>query len=113
MRRHNGVPVEPVVLGGPSAVAAVDAFTGTGTGTSAKAIGQYNIAVWGTFVGTVVLERSFDGGTTWLPVTTFGGAAISFTGAVTTQDQQPEPEVLTRLRCSAYTSGTINTRISQ
>jgi hypothetical protein len=74
-----------------------------------------HLALSGTFVATVVLERSFDAGTTWLPVFhQNGGAAISFTAPVCMLiDCGLEDGVLHRLNCTAYTSGTVTYRISQ
>lgn len=75
---------------------------------------DYNVSVWGTFVGTVVLERSFDGGTTWIPMLrTNTATAISYTVPSTEILWEPEDSVLVRLRCSAFTSGTISYRLSQ
>ena len=74
----------------------------------------FNFAVWGTFAGTVALERSFDGGTTWLPVYYPGTTtAVSFTAPGNGSLFEPEYGVLYRWDCSAYASGTIHTRISQ
>lgn len=88
-------------------------FTGTGNGTAAMFYGPFNASLWGTFVGTCVLERSFDGGTTYIPCAVdASGTANSYTGAVTLVVTEPEPGVFYRFRCSAYTSGTINYRLS-
>lgn len=64
-----------------------------------------NVSLSGTWVGTVLLERSFDGGTTWHTYATH---------TANVEDKVPESEegVLYRLNCSAYTSGTINYRLS-
>ncbi|MEY3774316.1 MAG: hypothetical protein RLZZ129_1096, partial [Verrucomicrobiota bacterium] len=47
--------------------------TFTGTGRSAAFIPKqgsaFNVSVWGTFSATVQMQRSFDNGTTWLPLT--------------------------------------------
>jgi hypothetical protein len=94
-------------------VRTVGAFTGTGAGVSALLFRSFNLSIWGTFVGTVALERSFDGGTTWLNCTKTDGTANSFTAAASVVCEEPEPGVLYRLNCSAYTSGTINWRLSQ
>ena len=60
-------------------------FTGTGQSKSASVYGPFNFSVWGTplngdgtadtYSGTVELDRSFDGGTTWLAVAALGRAA--------------------------------------
>ena len=79
---------------------------------SDDASAPFNFSLWGTFVGTVIPERSFDSGTTWLPYTALG-TAISFTAPCSETFEEPEKGVLWRVRCSAYTSGTINYRLSQ
>lgn len=71
-----------------------------------------NYSAWGTFVGTLRLERSFDAGVTWLPVTALG-TGISFTAPFSETWDEAEANVQYRLNCSAYTSGTANYRISQ
>jgi hypothetical protein len=70
-----------------------------------------NISLWGTFVGTVQVERAFDGGSNWLPLTALG-SAIAFTGPVSEVFEEGEAGVQYRLNCTAYTSGTINYRMS-
>lgn len=92
-------------------------FTATGQsatitperGESAASVG-YNITLSGTFVGTVIVERSFDG-STFHPLTALG-ASISFTAACSETFEEPEVGVQIRLRCSSYTSGTIDYRLS-
>lgn len=76
--------------------------------------GVFNIAIWGTFVASIALEKSFDEGATWLPVGQGGmsGAAVVFTSPLTTQVFEPEGGMLYRLNCT-WTSGTANYRISQ
>jgi hypothetical protein len=73
---------------------------------------KFNISMWGTYVATMVLERTFDGGTTWLPCTA-GGVQVNFSNPCTEVIEEPEPGILYRMRCSAFTSGTVNYRISQ
>lgn len=89
-------------------------FTGATNSSAAIFYGWMNVSIWGTFVGTVVAERSFDGGTTWLgsslPNST---TAISLTAPASFSVVEPEHQVLWRLRCSAFTSGTISYRLSQ
>ena len=93
-------------------------FAATGASPAANNIelaGIAHLTLSGTFVGTVVLERSFDGGTTWFPAFhTNGGAAISFTAPVCMPIAcGDELGVLHRLNCTAYTSGTIAYRLSR
>ena len=79
-----------------------------------KHVVGFNVSVWGTFVGTAVLERSFDAGTTWIPVLRPGGnTAVSYTAPSSEVLYEPEDSVMYRLRCSAWTSGTINYRLSK
>ncbi len=55
-----------------------------------------------TYTADIQLEQSFDGGLTWI-----------FVGAVPQKFHEAEKHVLYRLNCTAYTSGTINYRLSQ
>ena len=67
------------------------------------------------YSGTIEIERSFDGGSTWMPVclpNTFTAAKQTSGAAFTTTLFEPELGVLYRVACTAYTSGTINYRIS-
>lgn len=100
---------------------AEDEFEATGNGTvfrpttdpRGSTAGNFNAAVWGTFVGTAVLERSFDNGTTWIAARDRADAAISLTAPGSYQLRENERGTAYRWRCSAYTSGTINARLSQ
>lgn len=74
--------------------------------------GKFNFTLTGTFGATVQLQRSFDNGVTWVPVTNLG-ASVSFTGPCTEVCEEPEDGVLYRAYCAAYTSGTIAYRLSQ
>lgn len=98
-------------------------FTATGQSLSTGLMGYYNFFVWGTplsgglsgsFSGTVQLEKSFDGGTTWIPASLdTAGDAAAYTSAVSVTGLEIEPGMLYRVDCTAYTSGTINYRLSQ
>jgi len=98
-------------------------FTATGQSAAAVVFGPFNIAIWGTplvsglsgaFSGTIALERSLDGGTTWIVASTDGtGTAASYTVAVSLAGVEPEQGVQYRFDCTAYASGTINYRLSQ
>lgn len=91
-------------------------FTATGQSQGLQVADHYNVTVWGTFVGTVVLERSFDGGVTYQPLTRdLAGAIAALTAPFSMIAFEPErvSNVKTRLNCTAYVSGTINYRISQ
>lgn len=87
-------------------------FTATGGGLSGLIKGEFNAALSGTFVGTVYLQRSYNNGLTWAPLTALG-QDISFDAPCEEVFEEPEDGVLYRWNCAAYTSGTINYRISQ
>lgn len=83
--------------------------------------GAFNAALWSdAFVGTVVFEKSYDGGTTWITVSRdVAGTAASYAlnWASTTSTNltlaEVEPSVYWRIRCTAHTSGTLTYRLSQ
>jgi hypothetical protein len=97
-----------------SAVSVVEAdLTAAGQATPWLALaGSFNLTIAGTFVGTAVVERSFDGGTTAVPCTNLG-EVVSFSAPATERLTNDERGVLFRARCTAYTSGTIRARLSQ
>jgi hypothetical protein len=83
----------------PAATDTAALFTGAGT----------------TFSATVQLERSFDGGNTWVVCNVGGsGTLAQYTAGTPVSAAFAEPElgVLYRLNCIAYTSGTINYRVT-
>lgn len=105
LNASGGTELAPTVVSGN--------FTATGQSSAAMFIGYFNVSLWGAFVGTVVLERSFDGGATFLPCSTDTvGDPNSYTAPISIVVNEPEPGVYYRVRCSAYTSGTINYRLS-
>lgn len=98
----------------PSSIAGT--FTGTGQSSALTVQGKFNVLITGG-VGTVVLERSFDG-SNWYPASkNTNGDDASYTTASDTafngSVEEPEAGVQYRLNCTAYTSGTITYRISQ
>jgi hypothetical protein len=71
-----------------------------------------------TFSASVALERSFDGGLTWVPCNIPTNSAtvipaIWTAGPVSLTFGEPEKNVLYRLNALDYASGTINYRVSQ
>lgn len=100
-------------------------FTAIGTSVAAPIYGMFNVAIYGSggpnglWSATVQLERSFDGGVTWI-VCGVGGtgtqAVYVSTGSagadVSVTVNEPERGVGYRLHCPAYVSGTIHYRIS-
>lgn len=87
-------------------------FAAAGTGAPVGMSGPFNVWLWGTFVGSVQLERSFNGGVNWF-VCTRGGVPVVYTAAVTDVLTEPEAGILYRWNCTQLTSGTVNWRISQ
>lgn len=94
-------------------------FTATGQSSSFRPVlrsangggGAFNISLWGTFSGSVTVQRSFDGGTTWVDKTP--SSIYTLTAPASFTDEEPEVGVIYRLNCTSYVSGTINYRISQ
>lgn len=107
-----GLPAESGASGVP---AVTGAFAGTGQSASfGPLVGRpFNISLWGTFAATVRLERSFDAGVTWLPLTAQGIALCVWTGPVSESWEEGEANVLYRLSCTAFSSGPVNYRVSQ
>lgn len=70
--------------------------------------GAANISVWGSFVATVTIQRSFDGGQNWLDIDNYSGPAEMIL-------DEPEGAALYRIGVKAgnYTSGTVMGRIGQ
>jgi hypothetical protein len=66
-------------------------------------------------VATVQLERTFDGGNTWI-ICGVGGAGSQAIyvnpQAISVTNMEPERGISYRFNCTAYTSGTINYRMS-
>lgn len=107
-----------------SIAACTQTFTATGTGTfgssgssSVKIKGTANLTLGGTSpVGTVKLEKSYDG-TNWFDVSadslgTLASWVLNST-EISVLIEEPENDVSYRCNCTAYTSGTITSRISQ
>lgn len=103
--------------GGPEQAQTVS--TGTlGAANAASAatpfLGDFNVAVWGTFSGTLTLQNSYDGGTTWIPVINkHTGSVITFTAPGALQEDEVEAGVYYRLQMTTYTSGTASYRLSE
>lgn len=90
-----------------SAAKVEESFTSVTAGSAMNTDGAFNISIdftSGSGVGTVALERSFDG-STWHTVKEYTADA---------QEVGDCPErIKHRLNCTAYTSGTISGRLSQ
>lgn len=87
-------------------------FTSTTTSTAIQLFGPINVSFWGTFSASTTIQRSFDGGTTWINVSEdTAGTAATYTTAISLVLAENEPGVLYRLNC-VYVSGTVNYRLS-
>lgn len=95
------------------AVPLTGSFAATGQSAAVSVYGQFNVTLRGTFVGTVKLQRSFDGETWDDCARDSEGTLMSWTAPYSGQWFEPEKGVAYRLNCTAYTSGTISYRISQ
>lgn len=96
---------------GPIAKVEKSIATNADDGTFSDAMdcqGNFNLSLSGTWVGTVFLQRSFDGGTTWMDV-------ASYTSNVEDYGKESEAGVKYRFGCKhdGYTSGTVVGRLSR
>lgn len=73
----------------------------------------FNVSAWGTFVATYQLFRSFDAGTTKLPITAAGTVLYQWTAPASETAEETEYGVAYYVCATSYTSGTLNVRISQ
>ena len=92
-------------------------FTAISNSAALEVIGEFNVLISGG-IGTVAVQRSFDNGSTWYTISQdAAGAAASYTtgGGVAFNGvvEEREADILYRLSCTSYTSGTVTYRISQ
>lgn len=107
----------------PLVVGTLDDTTGpTSESEPAAFFGAFNAALSAeaSFVGTIVFEKSYDGGVTWITVSrdvTGTAASYSLNWASPTSMNltlcEVEPQVAWRVRCTAWTSGALVYRMSQ
>lgn len=88
-------------------------FTATGTSAelSIKHRDILRYSVSGTFVATIIIERTQNGGASWEPL-----PGVSITAAASadlTVEHSDQGSASYRLRCSSYTSGTATYEISE
>lgn len=94
-------------------------FTTTGTSPIWSFYGAFNVVFYetsgGSYTGSVQLERSFDGGTTWIICNIGGGGQQAIYAAGTPISfvaSEPEKGVLYRLNCTSLSSASISYRMS-
>ena len=63
-----------------------------------------DLSLQGTFAGTVILKRSFNGGVVWGDVETY---VVAVTAAVEKKIDVSGENYIYKLECTAYTSGTV------
>jgi hypothetical protein len=74
----------------------------------------FNLHITGSFVASVALERSMDAGANWAPCSIDGsGTPSNFTVRTSVMVMELEDGVIYRTNCTAWTSGTVNVRLSQ
>tara|TARA_R110000803_G_scaffold183825_1_gene246152 strand:- start:4005 stop:4301 length:297 start_codon:yes stop_codon:yes gene_type:complete len=86
------------------------AFSGTGNSDEIGLGGDFTVSLGGTFVGTVIVERTFDGVVWFLVDTLTVAGSLSGVGSGSYQapaGTSPSGQPRYRLRCSAFTSGPI------
>lgn len=84
-----------------------NAFTAIGNGSQILVShGQtFTYQVTGTFVGTWIIEKSFNGGTNFVQIAT--GTGVNAAPISVLIESPDRANTLIRARCSAYTSGTM------
>lgn len=98
-----GFPIREANLVGTGLTAVSGTSTGTGATTDISDLDEAWVAITGTFVGTVQVQISMDGGTTWSVFQSITTAVVS--------NQLPACKRV-RAVCSAFTSGTILASVS-
>ena len=88
-------------------------FTGTGQSGAIALYGPFSVAIWGSFVATLLVQKSFDGGATWIPYGADNSGVIpALSAPVAFRAIESELGVNYRLACTGFTSGTVNYRLS-
>jgi len=92
---------QPLVISGT--------INGSGqTSSAVQLINEFSVCVGGTFNATVLLERSPDEGINYFPCSTDAtGTPASYTAPMSVDVMSLRHGMLYRLRCTAYSSGTI------
>lgn len=92
---------------------AAGSLSATGVSLAVEMDAPFNLSVWGSPGGAWAIERSFDGGTTWIPLSLSDGSANAFNGNVTLPILNVfEAGVLYRINWTR-TSGTLFWRMSR
>ena len=81
-------------------------FTGNGTSTPLEVKGFWSFSTHGTWTGNISIQRSFDGGTTWIAYRTYSSTNDSNTS---TSGEEEEDGVLYRLKMEDYSASSTGT----
>lgn len=89
-------------------------FTGTGVSRPAALLGAFNLTLSGSFEAELRLERSFDAGATWHPLSRdLTGEPAIFRRPASLVGEEWERGVLYRLNCIGHSAGAVVYRLSQ
>lgn len=84
------------------------AYASVTNGTAISCGGTWRLITHGTWTGTLVVEKSFDGGSTWTNVRTFTSVDDNNVNTFGTEDNTSGNKFLVRTRMTVYSSGTCN-----
>lgn len=87
-------------------------LTATGTIGPFPVYGDFNVALWGTFTGSVHLQKTFDGGTTYIDTILNSGSVAAFSAPGAISLYEPEKGVAYILNATTLSSGTLQARFS-
>jgi hypothetical protein len=91
-------------------------FAATGQSSTITGLGTWRLITHGTWVGIIKIEKSRDGGSTWVEVRQFssggGGSAADFNANTFGTDDNDGVAAIYRVNCTSYTSGTCNYNFS-
>ena len=89
------------------------AITGTGAESAITCGGTWRLITHGTWTGTIRIEKSTDGGSTWTMLREFSSADDFNADTYGTEDMSDDAEPFQiRINCTAYTSGTCNVNLT-
>ena len=81
-------------------------FTGNGTSNPLEVYGYWTFTTHGTWTGTLTIQRSYDGGSTWKDYRTYSSANDSNTSTSGTEEDR---DVLYRLKMDDYEASSTGT----
>ncbi len=87
-----------------------NSFTGVANGTGIACGGTWRLITHGTWTGKIQIQKSRDGGSTWIVIREFTSANDNNINTFGEEDEDDPFQV--RVICTAFTSGTINADLS-